>query len=153
MLEPDVAQTDQKASGRRRIPAPASAVVLFDGVCNLCNGTVLFVIDRDPEEIFRFAALQTELARRLLAEHGSTGEGLSSLILLEGGRHYTESTAALRIARRLSGAWPLLYAFSLVPRPVRDAVYRWIARNRYRWFGRSESCRIPTPALSARFLA
>lgn len=133
--------------------ALAQGVLLFDGVCNLCNATVLFVIDRDPVGYFRFAPLQSEFARQLLEQHGCGGGDLSSMVLLEEGRCYTRSTAVLRVAWRLGGAWPLLYAFVLVPRPLRDAVYGWIARNRYRWFGRMESCRIPTPALSGRFLA
>ncbi|CAN5908482.1 thiol-disulfide oxidoreductase DCC family protein [soil metagenome] len=133
--------------------ALGEAVLLFDGVCNLCNGAVLFVIDRDPEGYFRFAPLQSDFAQRLLDHHGCGEADLSSMVLLEEGRCYTRSTAALRIARRLPGLWPLLFAFIVVPRPVRDAVYDWIARNRYRWFGRTESCRIPTPALSGRFLA
>lgn len=127
------------------------ATVLFDGVCNLCNGSVLFVIDRDPERYFRFAPLQGDDARRLLAEQGVAPE-LSSVVLVEGGRVYTRSTAALRIARRLRGPWRLLAAFVVVPRPVRDLVYDWVARNRYRWFGREEACRMPTPELRERFL-
>ena len=145
-------------------PAPSDAgrrghaVVLFDGVCNLCNGSVLFVIDRDPSGYFRFAPLQSDEARRLLAAHAGAGQDvaggdLSSVVLIEGGRLYTRSTAALRVARRLTGAWPLLYAFAAVPWVARDAVYDWVARNRYRWFGREDACRVPTPDLRARFLA
>jgi len=145
--------TSHRADGGER----GHAVVLFDGVCNLCNGSVLFVIDRDPTGYFRFAPLQSDEARRLLAARAGAGEGvagpdLSSVVLIEGGRVYTRSTAALRVARRLSGAWPLLYAFTAVPRVVRDAVYDWVARNRYRWFGREDACRVPTPDLRARFL-
>jgi len=132
--------------------ASPRATVLFDGVCNLCNGAVLFVIDRDPRGVFRFAALQSDEARRLLAAHGRRAPDLSSILLLEAGRVYERSTAALRIARRLTGLWPLLYAFVAVPRPLRDAVYDWVARNRYRWFGRQEACRVPTPELRERFL-
>lgn len=129
-------------------------VVLFDGVCNLCNGAVQFIVDRDPEGTFRFASLQSERAAALLREQGReppAGDP-ESLVLIEGGRLYERSTAALRIARRLRGAWPLLYTFVVVPRFVRDAVYRLIARNRYRWFGKSAECRVPTPELRARFL-
>jgi predicted DCC family thiol-disulfide oxidoreductase YuxK len=128
------------------------ATVLFDGVCNLCNGSVLFVIDRDPAGYFRFVALQSDTARRLLAEHGGPPPDLSSIVLVEGGRVYTRSTAALRIARRLTGPWRLLHVCLLIPHPIRDAVYDWVARNRYRWFGREEACRLPSPELRARFL-
>ncbi len=127
--------------------------MLFDGVCNLCNGSVLFVIDRDPAGHFQFAPLQSDPGRQLLQRHGYAGADLSSIVLVDGGRLYTRSTAALRIARRLTWPWRLLHALIVVPRPVRDAVYGLIARNRYRWFGREEACRIPTPELRHRFLA
>jgi len=132
---------------------PMRRTILFDGVCNLCNASVLFVVDRDPEARFTFAALQSDEARRLLAERGYQGADLSTVLLVEGERVYERSTAALRVARHLSGAWPVLYAFLVVPRPVRDAVYAWVARNRYRWFGKEDACRVPTPELRARFLA
>jgi predicted DCC family thiol-disulfide oxidoreductase YuxK len=129
------------------------AVVLFDGVCNLCNGSVNFIIDRDPTARFRFAALQSSQATELLARLGQAPQPEpQSVLLVEDGRLYERSTAALRIARRLRGGWKLLYAFIVVPRPLRDAVYGFIARNRYRWFGKSEACRVPTPELRARFL-
>ena len=127
--------------------------ILFDGVCNLCNASVLFVVDRDPRARFTFAPLQSAEAQQLLAERGYRGAELSTVLLVEGDRVYARSSAALRVARRLRGAWPLLYAFVAVPRPLRDAVYDWVARNRYRWFGREDACRIPTPELRARFLA
>lgn len=129
-----------------------AALVLFDGVCNLCNGTVNFIIDRDPEGIFRFAPLQSDIAQESLdAIEGVDGED-ASIVLLEGDKAYVRSTAALRIARRLSGPWSLLYGAILLPRRLRDAVYDWIARNRYHWFGRREQCRVPTPGLKDRFL-
>ena len=127
-------------------------VILFDGVCNLCNSSVNFVIDRDPDGIFQFAALQSESASTLMDRHG-IGHGLDTIVLLEDDRVYDRSTAALRIARRLNGGWPVLYVAIVIPKFLRDAVYRFIARNRYRWFGRSENCRVPTPALKARFLS
>ncbi|MCI0573316.1 MAG: thiol-disulfide oxidoreductase DCC family protein [Myxococcaceae bacterium] len=132
---------------------PAGRVVLFDGVCNLCNGAVNFIIDRDPEARFRFASLQSPVGATLLERHGLKVQAEpESMVLLEGGHLYVRSTAALRIARHLRGAWRLLYVLLLVPRPLRDAAYRFIARHRYRWFGRTEACRVPTPALRARFL-
>jgi predicted DCC family thiol-disulfide oxidoreductase YuxK len=128
------------------------AVVLFDGVCNLCNASVTFIVDRDRRGYFAFAPLQSEVGRRLLASHGQPDPALDSVVLLEGGRLYTRSRAALRIARRLDGAWPLLFALSILPVSLADAAYAFVARNRYRWFGRTEACRVPTPALRARFL-
>ena len=142
--------------------AESSAVVLFDGVCNLCNGAVNFIIDRDRRDgrgtqpYFRFATLQGKRAAALLRTHGGTplsaDRDPDSIVLLEDGKMFEHSTAALRIARHLSGLWRLLYVFIVVPRPLRDLIYRWVARNRYRWFGRTEACRLPTPALKARFL-
>ncbi|ADO69487.1 thiol-disulfide oxidoreductase DCC family protein [Stigmatella aurantiaca] len=132
---------------------PGGAVVLFDGVCNLCNGTVNFIIDRDPTSYFRFAALQSPQAAELLAPLGRVPEAEpQSIFLVEGGKLYERSTAALRIARRMGGAWKGLYAFIVVPAPLRDAVYRFIANHRYRWFGKAEACRMPTPELRERFL-
>ncbi len=133
-------------------PTTSRAVVLFDGVCNLCDASVNFIIDRDPGSRFAFAALQSEAGHALLARHCIAGQRPDSVILLEEGRCFTRSTAALRIARRLSGMWPLLYPLILVPAPVRDSIYDWVARNRYRWFGKLEQCRLPTPALATRFL-
>ncbi|UJR84788.1 thiol-disulfide oxidoreductase DCC family protein [Sandaracinus amylolyticus] len=134
---------------------PDHPIVLFDGVCNLCHGAVQFIVDRDPRATFHFASLQSDRAAALLREHGRTPPAgdPESVVLVEDGRIYEHSTAALRIARRLGGLWPALYAFVIVPRFVRDAVYRLIARNRYRWFGRTEQCRVPTPELRARFLS
>jgi predicted DCC family thiol-disulfide oxidoreductase YuxK len=135
--------------------AAPTSVVFFDGVCNLCNGTVQFLIDHDKRERLRFAALQSEAAKAMLEgrDLGPARESLDSVLLLEGDTLYARSDAALRIARRLSGAWPVFYALILVPRFVRDAIYDFVARHRYRWFGRTEACRVPTPALRARFLA
>lgn len=127
-------------------------VVLFDGVCNLCNGSVQFILKRDPQARFRFASLQSDAGRSLLQEHGLDPEALSSVVVIDGGQAWRESSAALRIARYLPGGWKLLRIFTLVPRPLRDAVYRWIARNRYRWFGKMETCWLPTPELKGRFL-
>jgi predicted DCC family thiol-disulfide oxidoreductase YuxK len=130
-------------------------ILLFDGVCNLCNRTVQFVIDRDPAGVVRFAPLQSDAARRVLAARGRAApEGeLDSVLLVEGARVYERSDAALRVARRLRGGWPLLYAFIVVPRSARDLVYRFVAKHRYRWFGRTEACRVPTPEVRARFLS
>ncbi|MBO0361051.1 thiol-disulfide oxidoreductase DCC family protein [Hymenobacter sp. BT186] len=133
--------------------ASPAAVILFDGVCNLCNGFVQFVINHDPAGRFQFTSLQSEAGRQLLAQHGIPAViQPETVMLVENGRVYTHSTAALRVLRRLRGPWPLLYAGMLVPRLLRDWVYRFIARHRYQWFGRKESCWLPTPELKARFL-
>ena len=126
-------------------------MILFDGVCNLCNGAVQFVIERDPAARFGFAALQSPVAARLTAS-SRIGDRLDSIVLVEDGRVWTQSTAALRIARRLRFPWPATYAMIVVPPPLRDWIYNLVARNRYRWFGKRETCMVPTPALRARFL-
>ncbi|HEX2568169.1 MAG TPA: thiol-disulfide oxidoreductase DCC family protein [Polyangia bacterium] len=135
----------------------ASPIVLFDGVCNLCNAAVNFILDHERSGALRFASLQSDAARALLAEHGAPVEQLrqgdpDTMMLLEGGRVFDRSAAALRVARHLRWPWRALGVFLLVPRPLRDLVYRWVARNRYRWFGKSDACRMPSPALRARFL-
>jgi len=132
------------------------AVVLFDGVCNLCNRSVDFILRRDAAAYFRFASLQSDAARRLLAERGraiSSPEAPESIVLIEDGCVYERSAAVLRIARHLRG-WSTLALIALaIPRPVRDLVYRWVARHRYRWFGERASCRVATPEVAARFLS
>lgn len=127
-------------------------VILFDGVCNLCNGAVIFIIKRDNYDVFRFAALQSEPGRKLVAELRIDTSKTDSIILVDGDSYYTKSSAALSIARHLSGGYPLLYAFIILPRFIRDPLYELIANNRYRWFGKKESCMIPTPELKAKFL-
>ena len=128
------------------------ALVLFDGVCNFCNGSVNFIIDRDRAGRFRFASLQSGAGQAVLARAGLRTDELSTLLLVEQGVVYTRSEAALRIVRRLRAPWPVFFGLVVVPRPLRDAVYDWVASNRYRWFGRTESCRIPTPEVRDRFL-
>jgi predicted DCC family thiol-disulfide oxidoreductase YuxK len=130
----------------------APAIVLFDGVCNLCNASVRFIAERDPHGRFRFAALQSDTGRRLLEEHGLDAGELSTVVVVADGRAYTRSDAALRVARGLGRGWPALGALRIVPRLVRDAAYGVVARNRYRWFGRKDECMIPTPEMRARFL-
>ena len=127
-------------------------VVLFDGICNLCNGSVRFVIERDPHKHFQFAPLQSDSATTLI---GGTANPLAmpdSIVLVDDGRLYVRSTAALRIARRLRFPWPLLWVFMAVPRPLRDWVYDVIARHRYGWFGKRDTCMVPTKEIRDRFL-
>jgi predicted DCC family thiol-disulfide oxidoreductase YuxK len=127
-------------------------VVLFDGVCNLCNAAVQFVVRRDRKARFRFAALQSGAAAELLAAAGWHGPRPDSVALVAGGRVLWKSSAALAVARRLGWPWPLLGLFAVVPRPLRDLVYDFVARRRLRWFGRQETCMVPTKELRARFL-
>jgi predicted DCC family thiol-disulfide oxidoreductase YuxK len=127
-------------------------IILFDGVCNLCNGSVVFVIKRDKRDEFRFATLQEEPGRKLVAKHNIDTSKTDSIVLIEGEKSFTKSTAALRIARQLSGGYPLLYGLMIIPRFIRNWVYDLIARNRYKWFGRKDTCMIPTPELNRKFL-
>lgn len=129
-----------------------NGIILFDGVCNFCNGSVNFIIDRDPKSYFKFAPLQSETGQEMLDKYGIDKTETDSVILIEDEKAYTHSTAALKIARRLDGAWSLLYAFIAVPRPLRDFFYRVFARYRYKLFGRRDACMMPTPDIRARFL-
>lgn len=128
------------------------SVMLFDGVCNLCNGTVNFLIDRDPHKRLKFASLQSLAGRRLLEAHGMDTEQLSTVVLIENDRAYLRSTAVLRAMRHLKWPWPLLYGLIIIPAPLRNIGYRLIAKFRYRLFGSTEACRVPTPELKERFL-
>ena len=130
----------------------SSPIIIFDGVCNLCNGAVQFAIERDPTAIFRFASLQSDFGQSILAQNVGGTAGGGTIILLENGKVYDRSTAALRVARQLSGWIKYLYVFIIVPKFIRDFVYKIVAKNRYRWFGKQESCWLPTKALKARFL-
>ena len=127
-------------------------VVLFDGVCNLCNGSVRFVIERDPRKHFQFAPLQSATATRLISGSADRLAMPDSIVLVDDGRLYVRSEAALRIARRLRFPWPLLWVFMAVPRNLRDWVYDVIARHRYRWFGKRETCMVPSTEIRDRFL-
>jgi len=128
------------------------AVVLFDGVCNLCNGFVQFVIPRDPDGYFQFAALGSEAAGRILSAARYTGPLADSVVLVEDGRVYVRSTAALRIARRLGFPWVLARGLMIVPRFLRDGAYDVVARHRLSWCGRRDSCMVPGPGIRGRFL-
>ena len=126
-------------------------VILFDGVCNLCNHSVQFVIKHDTASRFRFSALQSTFGQQQLDKYNFDKNKLHSIVLISNGKVYDRSRAALEIARKLNGLWPLLYVFVIVPPFIRNFVYDWIARNRYRWFGKTDECMIPTPELKARF--
>lgn len=127
-------------------------LVLFDGVCNLCNASVRFAVRRDPPARVRFASLQSDVARRLLKDCPRDVWQQDSIVLIERGQCYMASDAVLRISRYLRWPWPILRGLLLVPRPVRDAAYRVIARHRYSWFGRSDVCQLPVPGERNRFL-
>ncbi|MBC7949730.1 MAG: thiol-disulfide oxidoreductase DCC family protein [Chitinophagaceae bacterium] len=132
--------------------ATDNPVILFDGVCNLCNRIVQFVIRRDKSNHFRFASLQGKSGQEYLKRFQLPSNDLNSFILVERDKVFKRSTAALRVARRLNGMWPLLYGFIIVPPFIRDAVYDYIAKNRYRWYGRREECMVPGESLRERFL-
>lgn len=127
-------------------------LLLFDGECNLCQGSVQFVLKRDRAQRFRFAALGSTAGRQALAAAGAVAPLPDSMVLLHRGRVRTRSGAALAVARLLPWPWPLWSVFWIVPYPLRDLLYAFVARNRYRWFGKRSSCWVPTPALRARFL-
>ena len=126
-------------------------LILFDGVCNLCNSSINFVIDRDKDQRFRFASLQSDLGQAIIARYRGKLD-LDSVVLYQNGQILEKSDAALAIASKLSGLWPMLGIFRIIPGPLRDVVYDWIAKNRYKWFGKKDSCRIPTPELKSLFL-
>lgn len=128
------------------------AVVLFDGVCNFCNGVVNFVIRHDRAGYFKFAPLQSEIGEELIAKHGIDKKETDSVVLIENDRAYIRSTAALRIARKLNGVWSAVYALIIIPRPIRDFGYELFAKYRYKLFGRQDQCMMPTPEVRARFL-
>lgn len=135
-------------------------IVLYDGECGLCDRFVQFTLARDSKGVFRFAALQSSIGRDLLEKHGLAEDGLaneegaapSTVVVVEGDRAWTRSGAALRVAKRLRMPWPLLYVFVIVPPFLRDAVYRFVAARRYRWFGKVDACRLPSPSTRDRFL-
>jgi predicted DCC family thiol-disulfide oxidoreductase YuxK len=134
--------------------APKPPVLLFDGVCNLCNGWVRFVIARERQPLLTFAPLESGIGRELLDAHQLDGPGRpDSLVLIEAGRAYVRSAAALRVTRQLRAPWSWARVLGVLPRPLLDWVYDRVARNRYRWFGRKDACPIPTPEERSRFLA
>lgn len=127
-------------------------IILFDGVCNLCNGLVQFVIRHDKHSAFTFGSLQSGEGQALLREKGLPTDDFDSFVFLKGNKVYLKSTGALHVLKDLGGAWRVLYAFIIIPRPIRDFIYGVIAKNRYSFFGRRESCMLPTPDLQKRFL-
>ncbi len=128
-------------------------IILFDGVCNLCNRTVQFVIKHDKKDEFRFATLQGDMGKQLVKERHIDTDTVDSIILIEPGvAYYTKSTAALKIGASFGGAWKLLNVLELIPSSISDIVYDFVARNRYKWYGKKDACMIPTPELKTKFL-
>ncbi len=131
---------------------PEKRIVFFDGHCNLCSNSVRFIIKRDKKKRFIFASLQSDAAQAHLLQFDPKNKLNDSIILLEGGKQYEKSTAALKIARQLSPPWPLFYALKIIPASLRDALYDWIAANRYKWFGKRTQCLLELPMYKERFL-
>ena len=127
-------------------------IILFDGVCNLCNGLVQFIIKIDKKEVFKFSSLQSDFGQKILLENNLDTKDLNSFIFLDQGKLYQKSTPALKMYKSIGSFWQLLYILIIVPRPIRDWIYSFIANNRYKWFGKQESCWIPTPELKSRFI-
>jgi predicted DCC family thiol-disulfide oxidoreductase YuxK len=126
-------------------------VVLFDGVCKLCNGSVKFILRRDREGQLKLAPLQSDYGRQVIASQVNNSDALDSILLQEGARLSEKSTAIIRISKYLDGAWPLCMVFLIIPRFIRDFIYDIIANNRYRWFGKYEACRLHDPEFEDRF--
>jgi predicted DCC family thiol-disulfide oxidoreductase YuxK len=145
-------QLGDNAENNKTEPQYASSIVLFDGNCNLCDASVRFILDRDPQGHFQFASLQSAAGKKLLLQHGAPAD-LSTIVLIERDKIYTKSSAVLRICRHLKGGWPLLYSFILIPLSIRDTCYNWLASRRYTFFGRKHVCEIPLHSSSQRFLS
>jgi predicted DCC family thiol-disulfide oxidoreductase YuxK len=143
----------EKISSQSIIKEDSShSLVLFDGVCNLCNTFVDFIIRRDPEGVYRFASLQSDLGQEKITRCQIKETNSDSVILIESGKCFIKSTAALRIIRHLRSPWPMWYVFIIIPRMLRDPIYDYVARNRYQWFGKRDTCRLPTLEERSRFL-
>jgi predicted DCC family thiol-disulfide oxidoreductase YuxK len=128
-------------------------LILFDGVCNFCNGSVNFIIRHDKKDHFRFVPLQSPPGQQLLRQFGMEHLPMDSIVLIENKKVYKRSTAVLRISKKLNGLYPLLYGFIILPTFIRDTVYNLVARNRYKWFGKKDSCMVPTPEIQRKFIS
>ena len=127
-------------------------VVLFDGVCNFCNNSINFTIKRDKKNQLKFAAMQSTAGIQLMEQYGLPVKDMQSFVFIENGVAHNRSTAALNVCKYLGGFWPLCYVFILVPLFIRDGMYNYVAKNRYKWFGKNNECMVPTPAVRAKFL-
>ena len=128
-----------------------SPIVLFDGVCNYCNAMVNFAIRNDKKAVLKFAPLQSTIGKRLIEQY-KIASNIDSVIVIENEKVYTHSAATLRIAKHLQGSARAFYAFKIIPPFIREPIYKWIAKNRYKWFGKKEECMAPTPSVKSRFL-
>ena len=129
-----------------------NSIILFDGVCNLCNSSVQFIIRHDPKKLFLFASLQSDAASEILLQSPFKKLDLTSIVFIENGQIYDRSTAVLKITRKLKGGYSLLYGFIIIPRLIRDWGYQQLANNRYHWFGKKDICMVPSANLKDRFL-
>lgn len=127
-------------------------VLLFDGVCNMCNSLVIFVIRNDKKGRFKFASLQSVQGQQLLKNFSLSTNEFDTFYFIQGNRYYTKSSAGLNVLKGLDGPWKLLYPLILVPKPLRDSIYSFVAKNRYKWFGKKEACMLPSPEMKKRFL-
>ena len=127
-------------------------LILFDGICNLCNSSVQFVLKKDKNKQFKFASIQSDAAKEILLQFSKNNSDLDSIILIYNGRRYEKSSAILRIGKLLGGFYSLGMVFWLIPKPIRDWVYDYIAKNRYKWYGKKDQCMIPTPEIKNQFL-
>jgi predicted DCC family thiol-disulfide oxidoreductase YuxK len=130
-----------------------SGIVLFDGVCNFCNSSVNFIIQHDKKKRYKFAALQSDVGKNISEKFGIDQSKIDSIILVENGNVFVKSSAILRITKHLNYLYPLLFGFIIIPKFIRDGVYDFIARNRYKWFGKKEACMIPNPEIKSRFIS
>ncbi|WP_047153429.1 thiol-disulfide oxidoreductase DCC family protein [Aneurinibacillus tyrosinisolvens] len=128
-----------------------NGIILFDGICNFCNQSVQFIIKKDPKGYYKFASLQSDIGQKLLEKY-KIPHDIDSIILIDNEEYYVKSSAALHICRNLEGIWKLFYLLVIIPRPIRDFFYEIIAKNRYKWFGKRESCMLPAPGIKERFL-
>ena len=126
-------------------------VILFDGVCNFCDHSVQFIIKRDKKALYHFASIQSDAGQEILRKYHVPAD-IDSIILVEGHKYFYKSSAVLRVCKNLKGGWKLLYCLLIVPKPLRDYFYSIVARNRYKWFGKKDSCMLPSPEIRKRFL-
>jgi len=127
-------------------------IILFDGVCNFCNSAVNFTIKKNAKSNIFFAPIQSEAGQKILKQYDLPADDMQSFVFVDKGKAYKQSTAALKVCRYLRGLWPLCYGLIIVPLFIRDGIYNWIAKNRYKWFGLRQECMIPSPEVKQRFL-
>jgi predicted DCC family thiol-disulfide oxidoreductase YuxK len=128
-------------------------IILFDGVCNFCNGAINFVLRHDKKGVFRFAPLQSQIGQKLLEQYGLATKDFNSFVLIDNGKVYKKSAASLRVMNKLPWYWKEAQILRIIPTPFRDAIYDFIAKNRYKWFGEKDQCMVPTPEIRGRFLS